>query len=141
MAVPTTADQLPIATRRCSASLPEGRAARRSCRSAGEGLSHRCARLEALVAGGGRHGRSRAARVGIVTVPNREIIAEEALEIERSGRARLQRMDAARVILEDGRHPMGVVARDTDFADRDRMRRAFLHSFGQPPASLKRASG
>ena len=46
---------------------------------------------------------------------------------------------AARVMLEDGKHPMDVVARDTGFADRDRMRRAFLRAYGQPPASLKRA--
>lgn len=48
------------------------------------------------------------------------------------------RLEAARVMLEDGRHPLDVVARDTGFADRDRMRRAFLRSYGQPPASLKR---
>lgn len=49
------------------------------------------------------------------------------------------RLEAARVMLEDGRHPMDIIARDTGFADRDRMRRAFLRSFGQPPASLKRS--
>ncbi|MFQ6242652.1 GlxA family transcriptional regulator [Sinorhizobium meliloti] len=49
------------------------------------------------------------------------------------------RLEAARLMLEDGRHPMDIVARDTGFADRDRMRRAFLRSYGQPPASLKRS--
>lgn len=49
------------------------------------------------------------------------------------------RLEAARVMLEDGRHPMDIVARDTGFADRDRMRRAFLRTYGQPPASLKRS--
>lgn len=49
------------------------------------------------------------------------------------------RLEAARVMLEEGRHPMDIVARDTGFADRDRMRRAFLRSYGQPPASLKRS--
>lgn len=48
------------------------------------------------------------------------------------------RLEAARVMLEDGRHPLEIVARDTGFADRDRMRRAFLRNLGQPPASVKR---
>jgi transcriptional regulator GlxA family with amidase domain len=49
------------------------------------------------------------------------------------------RLEAARVMLEEGRHPMETVARDTGFADRDRMRRAFLRAYGQPPASLRRS--
>jgi transcriptional regulator GlxA family with amidase domain len=49
------------------------------------------------------------------------------------------RLEAAKVMLEDGRHPMDIIARDTGFADRDRMRRAFLRAYGQPPASLKRS--
>lgn len=49
------------------------------------------------------------------------------------------RLEAARVMLEEGRHPMDTVARDTGFADRDRMRRAFLRAYGQPPASLRRS--
>lgn len=49
------------------------------------------------------------------------------------------RLEAARLMLEEGRHPMEIVARDTGFADRDRMRRAFLRAYGQPPASLKRS--
>lgn len=51
----------------------------------------------------------------------------------------LLRLEAARIMLEDGRHALEHVARDTGFADRDRMRRAFLRAYGQPPASLKRA--
>ncbi len=51
----------------------------------------------------------------------------------------LLRLEAARVMLEEGRHALEHVARDTGFADRDRMRRAFLRAYGQPPASLKRA--
>ena len=51
----------------------------------------------------------------------------------------MMRLEAARVMLEEGRHPMDIVARDTGFSDRDRMRRAFLRSYGQPPASLKRS--
>lgn len=49
------------------------------------------------------------------------------------------RLEAARVMLEDGRHSLDIVARDTGFADRDRMRRAFVRSLGHPPASLKRS--
>ncbi|CAO3428955.1 GlxA family transcriptional regulator [Azospirillum doebereinerae] len=49
------------------------------------------------------------------------------------------RLEAAKVMLEDGRHSMDVVARDTGFSDRDRMRRAFLRFFGQPPQSLRRS--
>jgi len=36
-------------------------------------------------------------------------------------------------------NPMDVVARETGFADRDRMRRAFLRAYGQPPQSLRRS--
>ncbi|CAL74398.1 putative bifunctional protein: class I glutamine amidotransferase-like (N-terminal), transcriptional regulator protein AraC/XylS family (C-terminal) [Bradyrhizobium sp. ORS 278] len=49
------------------------------------------------------------------------------------------RLEAAKVMLEDGRHSLDIVARDTGFADRDRMRRAFLRFFGQPPQSLRRS--
>ncbi|WP_027173200.1 GlxA family transcriptional regulator [Methylobacterium sp. 10] len=48
------------------------------------------------------------------------------------------RLEAAQLMLEDGRHSMDVVARDTGFADRNRMRRAFLRTFGQGPQSLRR---
>jgi transcriptional regulator GlxA family with amidase domain len=36
------------------------------------------------------------------------------------------------------RHPIDVIARQTGFADRDRMRRAFLCAFGQPPQVIRR---
>jgi transcriptional regulator GlxA family with amidase domain len=49
------------------------------------------------------------------------------------------RLEAAKVMMEEGRHPMDVVARETGFTDRDRMRRAFLRFFGQPPQSLRRS--
>lgn len=49
------------------------------------------------------------------------------------------RLEAAKAMLEDGRHAMDIVARDTGFADRDRMRRAFLRAYGHPPAGLKRS--
>ena len=40
--------------------------------------------------------------------------------------------------MEQSRHPMDVVARQTGFSDRDHMRRAFLRAFGQPPQVLRR---
>jgi len=50
------------------------------------------------------------------------------------------RLEAARLMLESGRHPIDVIARDTGFGDRERMRRAFLRAFGQPPQMIRRAS-
>ena len=51
------------------------------------------------------------------------------------------RLEAARTLMEDTTHPMDVVAQQTGFADRDRMRRAFLRTFGQPPLAIRRAAG
>jgi transcriptional regulator GlxA family with amidase domain len=48
------------------------------------------------------------------------------------------RVEAARLVMEHGRHPIDVIARQTGFADRDRMRRAFLRAFGQPPQAIRR---
>jgi transcriptional regulator GlxA family with amidase domain len=48
------------------------------------------------------------------------------------------RVEAARALMEDSRHPIDVVARQTGFSDRDQMRRAFLRAFGQPPQTLRR---
>jgi transcriptional regulator GlxA family with amidase domain len=41
-------------------------------------------------------------------------------------------------MMEQSRHPIDVVARQTGFADRDRMRRAFLRAFRQPPQVIRR---
>jgi transcriptional regulator GlxA family with amidase domain len=41
-------------------------------------------------------------------------------------------------MMEQSRHPIDAIARQTDFADRDRMRRAFLRAFGQPPQVIWR---
>lgn len=49
------------------------------------------------------------------------------------------RLEAAKVMMEEGHHPMEVVARETGFTDRSRMRRAFLRAYGQPPQSLRRS--
>ena len=48
------------------------------------------------------------------------------------------RLEAARLMMEQSRHPIDVIARQTGFADRDRMRRAFLRAFGQPPQVIRR---
>ena len=49
------------------------------------------------------------------------------------------RVEAARLMLEQGQHPIEVVATETGFADRERMRRAFLRAFGHPPLAVRRA--
>lgn len=50
------------------------------------------------------------------------------------------RIEAARLMLESGRHPIDIIARDTGFGDRNRMRRAFLRAFGQPPQMIRRTT-
>ena len=51
------------------------------------------------------------------------------------------RVEAARLMMEQTRHPIEVVARQTGFADRDRMRRAFVRTYGQPPQAIRRSLG
>ena len=48
------------------------------------------------------------------------------------------RLEAARLMMEEGRHPIEVVARETGFANRERMRRAFLRAYGQSPQAMRR---
>jgi transcriptional regulator GlxA family with amidase domain len=48
------------------------------------------------------------------------------------------RVEAARNLMEQSRHPIDVVASQTGFSDRDHMRRAFMRAFGQPPQVLRR---
>jgi transcriptional regulator GlxA family with amidase domain len=50
------------------------------------------------------------------------------------------RLEAARAMLEDTNHPIDLVAQQTGFADRDRMRRAFMRAYGQPPQVIRRAT-
>ncbi|MBO9549266.1 GlxA family transcriptional regulator [Pseudomonas sp.] len=49
------------------------------------------------------------------------------------------RVEAARMLLEDSGHPIEVVAREAGFADRERMRRAFLRTIGQTPQMIRRS--
>ena len=48
------------------------------------------------------------------------------------------RVEAARLMMDQGRHSIDVVARETGFADPERMRRAFRRAFGQSPQAIKR---
>jgi len=48
------------------------------------------------------------------------------------------RLEAARLLLEDSRHPIEHIAKQTGFADRERMRRAFVRTFGVPPQAMRR---
>lgn len=48
------------------------------------------------------------------------------------------RLEAARLLMEEGRFPLDEIAQLTGFADRERMRRAFVRSFGQSPQVVRR---
>jgi transcriptional regulator GlxA family with amidase domain len=48
------------------------------------------------------------------------------------------RIEAAQLLVQDGRHPIEVVARQTGFGESERMRRAFLRAFGRPPQAVRR---
>lgn len=48
------------------------------------------------------------------------------------------RLEAARLMIEQSRHPLEVVARETGFRDRRHMREAFMRGFGIPPQAVRR---
>jgi transcriptional regulator GlxA family with amidase domain len=48
------------------------------------------------------------------------------------------RVEAARLMLEQGRHSMDVIANEVGFSNRDRMSHAFLRTLGQPPQAIRR---
>ncbi|MCG2626276.1 GlxA family transcriptional regulator [Bradyrhizobium sp. WYCCWR 13023] len=48
------------------------------------------------------------------------------------------RLEAARFMMEEGRHSVKEVVEYTGFADRERMRRSFIRTFGVPPQALRR---
>jgi transcriptional regulator GlxA family with amidase domain len=50
------------------------------------------------------------------------------------------RVEAARVLIEQGRHAVDAIAEQAGFGNRERMRRAFLRTIGQPPQTLRRNS-
>lgn len=50
------------------------------------------------------------------------------------------RLEAARLMLEQGRHAIEMIAAETGFGDRERMRRAFLRTYGQTPQGIRNAA-
>lgn len=48
------------------------------------------------------------------------------------------RVEEARLMMEQTRLSMDEIARETGFSDPERMRRAFLRAFGQPPQAIRR---
>jgi transcriptional regulator GlxA family with amidase domain len=50
------------------------------------------------------------------------------------------RVEAAKSLVEESRHAIDVVARETGFADPERMRRAFIRKFGHPPQTFRRVA-
>lgn len=50
------------------------------------------------------------------------------------------RLEAARERVEAGPEPLDQIAAQVGFSDPERMRRAFLRAFGQPPQALRRAA-
>lgn len=50
------------------------------------------------------------------------------------------RLEMARLMIEQSRHPMDTIARETGFRDRRHLREAFVRGFGVAPQSLRRDS-
>lgn len=48
------------------------------------------------------------------------------------------RVEAARALIENGSFSIDAVARETGFGEVERMRRAFLRAYGQPPQAIRR---
>jgi len=48
------------------------------------------------------------------------------------------RIETARLMVEQSRHSIDIVARETGFGNRDRLRRAFVRRFGQAPQEIRR---
>lgn len=48
------------------------------------------------------------------------------------------RLEAAKLMLETSRHPIEVVARESGFRDRERLRQAFLRAFGVSPLAYRK---
>jgi len=48
------------------------------------------------------------------------------------------RLEAARLMIEQSRHPLEVVARENGFRDRRHLREAFVRGFGIPPQAVRR---
>ena len=50
------------------------------------------------------------------------------------------RLEAARLMITQSRHPIEVVAPETGFGDQERMRRAFVRVLGQSPQAVRRTA-
>ncbi|MBW4796020.1 GlxA family transcriptional regulator [Pseudomonas tolaasii] len=50
------------------------------------------------------------------------------------------RVEAAIGLIQDGRHSLDIIARQTGFGDDERMRRAFIRQFGEPPRLIRRTA-
>lgn len=50
------------------------------------------------------------------------------------------RLEAARIMLEETRHPVEVVAQETGFKDQRRMRESFQRQWGLPPQAIRRTA-
>jgi transcriptional regulator GlxA family with amidase domain len=50
------------------------------------------------------------------------------------------RLEGARTLMVDTNHSLDIVAQQTGFGDRNRLRRAFLRAYGQPPQVIRRQS-
>lgn len=48
------------------------------------------------------------------------------------------RIEAARLMMESGHHPIEIIARESGFGERERMRQAFLRAYGQSPQAMQR---
>ncbi|WP_175685535.1 GlxA family transcriptional regulator [Burkholderia anthina] len=48
------------------------------------------------------------------------------------------RLEAARLMIEQSRHPLDVIAKETGFRDRRHLRDAFMRRFGVPPQAIRR---
>ncbi|WP_433705899.1 GlxA family transcriptional regulator [Paraburkholderia sacchari] len=48
------------------------------------------------------------------------------------------RLESARLMIEQSRHPLEIIARETGFRDRRHMREAFLRGLGLPPQAIRR---
>ncbi len=61
-----------------------------------------------------------------------------SLSVDKLAEVAKLRLEAARLMIEQSHHPIDIVARETGFVDRRRMREAFLRNFGQPPQVIRR---
>jgi transcriptional regulator GlxA family with amidase domain len=78
----------------------------------------------------------------VVHVSPRHFSREFKLNTGQSPARAIERLRAevARNLVEEGQHTLERIAQQTGFSDPERMRRAFLRLFGQPPQALKRAA-